>query len=1062
MSVLGRVRWTPNERLDLPDISAIDSYSVTDWQALMSAMVGYTNPFIITGFELFDPASLINTLAPEVSVVVDGSILWWAAGSSGSFWQSVSGATNIIVPLISDNTGNNLPIYIEMDLEILATAEDLREVWDPGANAGVGGEIPTVVDTENYLNVKITRNNTGFTTGKVPIAVVIINNNQIITIEDRRPLMFRLGRGGPSPDNNYQYPWPDTPVGYSRTDVPSVMTSQSSPNVFKGSDKNITNFKDWMDAVMSRLAEIDGGSSWFTSTMASPSGASISLQSLYLDSDQGHYAQAAENVSWSWSKHADNKLRIENTYIAKTVGGETAKWRLNYGAAQVTWELGGDFVVGSNRLYVDPSLWTEPNSILVTNAINDGQNLYLRMQRDAIINSNPTVTWTDTSGITPNTAKVESTATSPFAGIAVGDYIRKESDSTLYYYKVIELQTTYGNTFPNGTVTGYTANGTVKCLIIQTASPILSSSETYRYFRSRYAKSDLVISATGFLDNSYYWIGRCVGNLSAPLELPRFTLRHYGMLSVGEEAEHSDDSGVGNDGGSSGTSGVAEIMLDHHPLAVFNSSLSGGSYGLNGAYYTSITYPTTLLTIRRRMSVNTIETPTPSSDNSNAILTYTIQANAPAGITGLSNGDQLWVRLLDSAGGLISAGSVTNIDPPQNVYEVRNVASAPLRDFDNKDVVLLAWVHPVVDPEGNTDHVLQFIDGTMLSLTGNTFNQSVNIKGDLEARGNISIGSGAECTSVSIGQGSAAKIINIANPADTANINTNLKEFIQYTNNTGAIILRKSIVALDVTHGTIKKSIADSFTDVQGTIGIVSADIGIGLSGLVQVLGEAEVFTTTNLTIGQVAYISSSIPGYATPTSPDIPGTAVCQIGIATAINKVQINIQQVSSVSTAYEEVLNVISGAPANDHQITGPVVTTSNIGLPSNSRNGNTAQTYQVGGGNLELFLNGQRLNLGIDWIEVGALHSYSGTVEILLQLEINDSLTFHICSAGAVLVSSGGGGGGGGSGDLQGAYNNGETINVISGQPMTLVGTGKVLSITGDTYLTGDIIITGVIL
>jgi hypothetical protein len=61
------------------------------------------------------------------------------------------------------------------------------------------------------------------------------------------------------------------------------------------------------------------------------------------------------------------------------------------------------------------------------------------------------------------------------------------------------------------------------------------------------------------------------------------------------------------------------------------------------------------------------------------------------------------------------------------------------------------------------------------------------------------------------------------------------------------------------------------------------------------------------------------------------------------------------------YDEPLFIIPGIPANSNQLTGPISSGTDITLPLNSRQAETAQVYIVGKGALQLFLNGQYLNL-----------------------------------------------------------------------------------------------------
>lgn len=101
-----------------------------------------------------------------------------------------------------------------------------------------------------------------------------------------------------------------------------------------------------------------------------------------------------------------------------------------------------------------------------------------------------------------------------------------------------------------------------------------------------------------------------------------------------------------------------------------------------------------------------------------------------------------------------------------------------------------------------------------------------------------------------------------------------------------------------------------------------------------------------------------------------------------------------------AYDEFREVVAVAPTGN-QIVGPVVASTLITLPTNSRLvGNPQQFYIVGKGALEIFLNGQMLQLGEPggWSEVGIANSSSSQIQIDQQLEITDFLTFRIDGTG----------------------------------------------------------------
>lgn len=676
MAVLGRLKIAPNQRLDLPDIVAFDAYSAGDWKGFLGAMVG-NKPYLIKGFEVFQPNTLIGNPAGSVDIVIAASSLWWAEGTEGSFFVSLPDSENKSVTLITDATN-----YIEMTLTLSSRAEDARALWDPGANGGNGGEFTQVVDTESFLDVTITRNNTGFSDDKIPLAKVVVNSsNNVTAITDCRPMLFRLGTGGNSPDPLNDYIWRDDPVGYDRTDTPVTMTSPLDPNVFRGADKNIQSFKEWMDAVMSRLKEIDGGSKWFQASGGGSggTGGALSLTNLFLDSQAGHSPQPDRKVTFAWSKNSDNKFRSENA-----VGyNQPAKWSANFG--QIKWQLGGSFVSATNRAYSDFTFEVP---------LADNENLYLALQRDAALNGDPIVHFENLSGVT---GFCSAYAAGSFTGVACGDYIRKESNNVYQYYRVAELRVNSGTPFTNGTVEGTVADATVAYLLLETHDgPITTTDEPYRFFRKSYSEDDLVASDIGNLDTSRYWLGRRFGSM--------FYLRDYGDMQPGEETEVLNDHDTAASGGS------ADIILERAYDSVYDPT---NGYSLKGGGVT------TLITIRRRLGDNTVDTPT-GGDNSGSLLVYTI--NAPVGT--MADGDTLWVRLGTSSSGLIS-GDVTDVTT-DNVWEVRSATLAPLRSYDNKNVFMVARKLTIGGVE-----CLVFADGFMLAVDGQWVNNHLSVEGDL-------------------------------------------------------------------------------------------------------------------------------------------------------------------------------------------------------------------------------------------------------------------------------------------------------------------------------------------
>lgn len=276
-------------------------------------------------------------------------------------------------------------------------------------------------------------------------------------------------------------------------------------------------------------------------------------------------------------------------------------------------------------------------------------------------------------------------------------------------------------------------------------------------------------------------------------------------------------------------------------------------------------------------------------------------------------------------------------------------------------------------------------------------------------------------------------------------------------NNTGSTVLAGTIVGgHPSTAGYLVVPQADDIANCESVLGVVVADIANGATGLVQVAGEATV-STTGLTLGARAYLSSTLAGKLTSTPPSATGEVVFVVGFTTATNKIVLFPHLDTVNQNIYYEALLVVSGPPANSNQVTGPLSSGTLVTIPNDSRNGGSARTYVVGSGELLYFLNGVQQVLGVDYYEVGAPTSQSTQIQVQQDILLTDQLIFRVDLSGEAYFS---GGGGGGSTDLQTAYLLGNTISISTGVPVTITGaSGKLMSIQGDLEVTGVIDPTG---
>lgn len=249
MAVLRQANFISSQRLDVPHLRALESSITADFDVLAGQIMAGQKGYVGKGFDITQVGVSPSSLLLNVG---GGVIVHPLASESGSIFavpadtlpEQLSGTNPKVIGSFTANTTN----YVGLDL---------RRVSDPLStdivtfrDADTGLESPRSVPLARILTYRIVISNVEFgaTPTILPLARVITNSsNNITSLSDARPRLFRLGTGGTQPSNLYRYAWP---TGRSET-------------AFTGGDKAIGSLKDWMDAVMSRIQELSGGENWF-------------------------------------------------------------------------------------------------------------------------------------------------------------------------------------------------------------------------------------------------------------------------------------------------------------------------------------------------------------------------------------------------------------------------------------------------------------------------------------------------------------------------------------------------------------------------------------------------------------------------------------------------------------------------------------------------------------------------------------------------------------------------------------------------------------------------------
>src|ERR1035437_3579515 len=222
MAVLGRLLMSSAERLDLPDLLSIDSYGAGDWKYFIQTLVGEDLPYIIKGFDVINPSLSIGTT--NISVSIAESAMYYPGSGAGSFYYGLPVGDPNAQPLVPE-LRKNATNYVYLVFSTFNTAQDSRAFWDPDANGGTGGEFNQEVNTESVIQVQVNVSTGSFPDNTVPVAIVKVGASVITSIEDARPMMFRLGTGGISPNPSTRFAWPAIPSAlYEQMETPNTIT----------------------------------------------------------------------------------------------------------------------------------------------------------------------------------------------------------------------------------------------------------------------------------------------------------------------------------------------------------------------------------------------------------------------------------------------------------------------------------------------------------------------------------------------------------------------------------------------------------------------------------------------------------------------------------------------------------------------------------------------------------------------------------------------------------------------------------------------------------------------
>lgn len=257
MAVLREANLLGNQRVDIPHLRGIESAVRGDFDLLAGAMMAGKSPLVVSGFYVLSTGV---TIASNLKIrVADSSLIHFLASESGSIFhvpadrpdEQLNSTNPRVLGSFTPGTVN----YVGLDFvrEADDTTIDLVEFIDSDSELETPVQVP-LARTSDYRIVISTldfENNPGV----CPVAKVTLDDsNNITNLVDSRQGAFRLGSGGTLPNIKNSFAWP------------AGRAENLTGDTFVGGDKAIQNFKDWMDAVMSRIWEVGGGEYWYSPT----------------------------------------------------------------------------------------------------------------------------------------------------------------------------------------------------------------------------------------------------------------------------------------------------------------------------------------------------------------------------------------------------------------------------------------------------------------------------------------------------------------------------------------------------------------------------------------------------------------------------------------------------------------------------------------------------------------------------------------------------------------------------------------------------------------------------
>ena len=1099
MSILGRILISSAERLDLNDISSIDSFVAGDFKYLIQSFVGDSTPYVLKGFDVIDPSGCIGTTSCTIRVA--DSVVYYPTSSAGSFFYGLPAGSPASLPLIPE-LKSSATNYIYLTFTTTELAADSRAFWDPDQNGGAGGEFSQEVNTESMLSIATNTSVSTFPEGTIPIAKVTTDGSGIIqSVQDCRDMMFRLGTGGSTPNPYSNFNFPSLPsVPYARNEPSTLMISNTDPNPFQGGDKNIQSLKDWMDAVMSKIKELSGTPYWY---YLSPS---ISVPQVFQD------ALASVLKSKGEWKHDGTTPGL------------------------VTWTA--DITQKSLQ---------DPHDIIIRNGstqLADEQIAYITLIRDADINTGPyPVSFY-------NGLNYVNGILSSFQNLSVGDWIKQKVDTVDKYLRIENFYSGANLTGSPGVTSnlalsiklnGNYAGATATVDAVYTKG-IFQSTDVQVVDRNNaalqaaggnmfwlVARSDVKMGISSVISHTVNGtITACDGvtaTISATLhglvDGDRLTLT--GAFTGVYVVEIKDANTFTIQVSTTATGAVVGTYYICTTTARYNTDATLQLEDANHHFesnetvvFANSTYTNTFPEQVNYRSPTTFEIPsisTFSPDSTWTVSGVRVNVRKSFGSIRIVQGESIQIGEVDGVNiqKFIGMNSLAETYPSYILPDSYNtlIGQEHFNCASNDNLSQRAAKLTAMMADRVQDRGISFRGRTTIRNTTNGADQDITATNTIvvdkpkSASQTITLTcslpansagiavidrNGSGVISVSVESLGSSFLLeentfilfyrlsgndvycwdnNVVPPNGTFTVNA-----IEHAQNKNITVFYPAEVSINLnilSPNYNKVTFADTTVDLTiaipgssnyntlTTSAVNNFEVDDGYVVWVRIdRNAAKIFNTLHVadapdtTTNGAVYVTTKA---LVPIEQDV---VVLYERIGTALLGLHRPEQLQNNV---YEESIDVVL-APSGDHQI-GAVSSGANISLPPDTRDNGNPQYYIYGSGQLEVFLNGQMIYESRDWAEVvgSPIASLCNQIQILRNLVINDVLTFRVDTSGSVYFANTVGM----SFTMQDTYNAGRFITTNSGQPVVISGPAgeDLLQVNGNVKITGVIDPSGLV-